>query len=164
MSSGYAGSLHDEIRQLIARETACLNSGDLDGWMSLFTDDGYYWMPLEEEQTSPDAHDSLIYDNKALMEIRRNNLGHPLSPSMDEPVRSVRILSELEIDADAGATEYQARGVVIAVIYHRRQDTFAGRVTYTLRREGTHGALRIQCKRVDLLNRDAPLDPIMIYV
>ena len=57
------------INALIRRETACLNDGDLDAWMALFTDDGYYWMPLEADQQSPDEHDSLIYDNRPLMEI-----------------------------------------------------------------------------------------------
>ena len=27
---------------LVQDETACLNSGDLDAWMALFTDDGFY--------------------------------------------------------------------------------------------------------------------------
>ena len=149
------------INGLSRRETACLNDGDLDAWMALFTDDGYYWMPLEADQQSPDEHDSLIYDNRPLMEIRRNNLGHPLSPSMDFPVRSVRILSDLDIEA-AAANEYVVRTSVIAMINHKRQDVYGGRVTYRLCRLGDDW--RIQCKRVDLLNADAPLDTIMMYI
>ncbi len=149
------------IRQLIQRETACLNKGDLDAWMALFTDDGYYWMPLEADQQSPDEHDSLIYDNRPLMEIRQNNLGHPLSPSMDFEVRSVRILSDLDIEA-VTANEYVVKTSVIAIINHKRQDVYGGRVTYRVCRVGDDW--RIQCKRVDLLNADAPLDTIMMYI
>ena len=152
-----------EIERLIQLETRYLNEGDLDGWMSLFTDDGYYWMPLEEEQTSPDEHDSLIYDNRALMEMRRNNLGHPLSPSMQKTrVRSVRLLSDIEIHADDTTDGYQVTAWVIAMIFHRRQDSFAGTVTYDLVRSGDD--LRIRRKRVDLINAEAPLDAIMMYV
>lgn len=155
----------EEARELIRRETACLNAGDLDAWMALFTDDGYYWMPLEADQDSPDRHDSLIYDNRSLMAIRRNNLGHPLSPSMQLPVRSVRILSELEIVPAAGAGEvYRAAGSVIAVIHHRRQDVYAGRVSYELVRPEPGAGLCIRWKRVDLLNADAELDAIMMYI
>ena len=152
-----------DIAALIRRETAALNAGDLDAWMALFTDDGYYWMPLEPEHESPDEHDSLIYDNRPLMEIRRNNLGHPLSPSMDFPVRSVRILSELEITScEDPAGDYAVSASVIAVISHRRQDVFAGHARYRVRR--VDSAWRICSKRVDLLNADRPLDTIMMYI
>ena len=130
------------INALIRRETACLNDGDLDAWMALFTDDGYYWMPLEADQQSPDEHDSLIYDNRPLMEIRR-------------------ILADLAIDA-ATANEYVVRTSVIAMINHKRQDVYGGRVTYRVCRLGDDW--RIQCKRVDLLNADSPLDTIMMYI
>lgn len=161
MSSELDARTEADIRRLIQRETACLNNGDLDAWIALFTDDGYYWMPLEVDQQSPDEHDSLIYDNRALMEIRANNLGHPLSPSMDFPVRSVRILSDLDITAAAG-NEYVVRTAVIAMINHKRQDVYGGQLTYRVRQ--ADGEWLIQCKRVDLLNADAPLDTIMMYI
>ena len=43
-----------------------------------------------------------------------------------------------------------------AVIHHRKQDTYAGAVTWRLVR--TDEGLKIKSKRVDLLNADAPLD------
>ena len=155
--------LQQGIRDLIRLETRCLNETDLDTWISLFTDDGYYWMPLEREQTDPEQHDSLIYDNRALMEMRKYNLHNPLSPSMQQEVRSVRILSELETDMPAEhGGEITVTASVIAVIHHRKQDTFAGTVTWRLaqREEG----LKIKSKRVDLLNAEAPLDSIMMYI
>lgn len=147
---------------LVQDETACLNRGDLDSWMTLFSDDGYYWMPLEVEQTSPDEHDSLIYDNRALMAIRKNNLGHPLSPSMQIPVRSVRVLSDPEVFSGEEENEIEVIAFVIAVIYHREQTHYAGKVSYRLQRSAT--GFSIKCKRVDLINADAPLDTIMMYV
>ena len=152
-----------EIRDLVRLETRCLNEADLETWISLFTEDGYYWMPLERGQTDPEQHDSLVYDNRALMEMRRHNLHNPLSPSMQLEVRSMRILSEPEIDlppAPAGAIVVRAG--VIAVVHHRKQDTYAGSVTWHLVRTGE--GLKIKSKRVDLLNADAPLDSIMIYI
>ena len=156
-------SVKEAITDLIRLETRCLNEADLDTWISLFTEEGYYWMPLEQEQTSPEEHDSLIYDNRALMEMRKFNLHNPLSPSMQQEVRSVRILSELETDAQAGHDgEITVTASVIAVIHHRKQDTFAGAVTWRLAR--TEEGLKIKSKRVDLLNADAPLNSIMMYI
>ena len=155
--------LQQGIRDLIRLETRCLNEADLETWISLFTEDGYYWMPLEREQTDPEQHDSLVYDNRALMEMRKYNLHNPLSPSMQQEVRSVRILSEPEIDLSAGPRgEITVRANVIAVIHHRKQDTYAGAVTWRLAR--TEEGLKIKSKRVDLLNADAPLDSIMMYI
>ena len=156
-------SVKEAITDLIRLEIHCLNEADLDTWASLFTEDGYYWMPLEREQTSPEEHDSLIYDNRALMEMRKFNLHNPLSPSMQNKVRSVRILSDLETDTLAGPDgEITVTASVIAVIYHRKQDTFAGTVTWRLAE--TEEGLKIKSKRVDLLNADAPLDSIMMYI
>ena len=156
-------TLQEAVANLIRLETRCLNEADLDTWASLFTEDGYYWMPLEREQTDPEQHDSLIYDNRALMQMRRYNLHNPLSPSMQHEVRSVRILSDLETRLPEHPDgEISATASVIAVIHHRRQDTFAGTVTWRLVRTGA--GLKIKSKRVDLLNADAPLGSIMMYI
>ena len=48
------------------------------------------------------------------------------------------------------------------MINHKRQDVYGGRVTYRVCRLGDDW--RIQCKRVDLLNADSPLDTIMMYI
>ena len=153
----------EDINTLIRLETRCLNQADLETWMALFTEDGYYWMPLDASQTDPELHDSLIYDNRTLMAMRRHNLGNSLSPSMQHEIRSVRILSDIEINKqNESATEFFVNATVIAVIKHRQQDYYAGTVTYHLAQ--TDDGIKIQSKRVDLLNADAPLDIIMMYI
>ena len=156
-------TLQNAIRDLIRLETRCLNDADLETWVSLFTEDGCYWMPLERGQTDPEQHDSLIYDNRALMEMRKYNLQNPLSPSMQQEVRSMRILSELDVGAPQEPDgEITVTAGVIAVIHHRQQDTYAGAVTWRLIQ--TEQGLKIKSKRVDLLNADAALDSIMMYI
>lgn len=155
-------ALKRRVERLINDEVMFLNQGDLDSWIKLFSEDGYYWMPLEAAQESPHEHDSLIYDNRALMEMRRDNLGHVLSPSMQVPVRSVRVLSALRFNDFADRpNSLEVTTSVIAVIYHRRQYTLAGNVTYTI---VGGDEPRIYCKRVDLINSDGVLDAIMMYV
>ena len=148
---------------MVRTETACLNNGDLDKWISLFSDDGFYWMPLEEKHEDPEKHDSLIYDNRALMEMRKHNLASPLSPSMQVEVRSVRILSDIEIEPlDSPENEVVVSAHVIAVIYQQQKNFYAGRLRYRLVHSGD--GLKIRVKRVDLLDADAPLDCIMMYI
>lgn len=153
----------EAIRELIRTETRLLNDGDLESWISLFTDDGYYWMPLEEEHTDPEMHDSLVYDNRALMEMRKHNLASPLAPSMELAIKSVRILSDIEIQLlDTAEDEVEVRAYVIALIYQQQKNTYAGRVTYRLLKVGD--TIKIRVKRVDLIDADAPLDCIMGYI
>lgn len=155
--------LVEQVSALIRTETLYLNNTELDNWINLFTDDGYYWMPLDEEQTDPEQHDSLIYDNRALMQMRKFNLGNVLSPSMQLPVRSVRILSDLQINQDENSsTDIIVNTHVIAVIYHKHQTYYAGKVCYHLRK--IDDELKIFTKRVDLLNADGPLDIITMYI
>jgi 3-phenylpropionate/cinnamic acid dioxygenase small subunit len=153
----------EAISEMIRTETRLLNNGDLESWISLFTDDGYYWMPLEEEHTDPEKHDSLVYDNRALMEMRKHNLASPLAPSMELDIRSVRILSDIEIfPTGAAGEEFEVSAFVIAVIYQQQKNTYAGRVNYRL--VNTDDGLKIRVKRVDLIDADAPLDCIMAYI
>ncbi len=153
----------DEILALVRAETASLNKGDLDQWISHFTEDGYYWMPLEEEHEDPEMHDSLIYDNRALMEMRKFNLGNPLSPSMQLKVRSVRILSDIEIVAvEESANEVEVSAFFIAIIHQQKKIYYAGRLRYRL--VNSEAGLKIRVKRVDLLDADAPHDSIMMYL
>ena len=155
--------LYLEAHALIQRETRYLNNTDLDSWISLFTEDGFYWMPLEEEHEDPEAHDSLMYDNRTLMNMRKYNLGNPLSPSMQLKVRSVRVLSDIEIDrAEDSNIELHATAFVIAVIYQQQKDYYAGKVSYRLQK--SNEGLKIHVKRVDILDADAPLDSIMMYI
>ena len=162
MSRKTGKGLRKAVKALIREETRCLDEGDLAAWSALFTEDGYYWMPLEPTQTSPAEHDSLIYDNRALMEMRRLNLANPLAPSLQCAPRSARILSALDLGPEEPAGELTVKARVIAVIRHQRQDCFAGAVTWRLIQ--TEAGLRIKSKRVDLLNADLPLDSIMMYV
>lgn len=148
---------------MIRRETRFLNNGDLENWISLFTEDGYYWMPLEEEHADPEKHDSLIYDNRALMEMRKHNLASPLAPSMELDIRSVRILSDIEIQpVEEADGEVEVSAFVIAVIYQQHKNSYAGRVSYRL--VNTDEGPKIRVKRVDLIDADAPMDCIMAYI
>jgi benzoate/toluate 1,2-dioxygenase subunit beta len=151
------------IRELLNREARYLNQADLEKWMSLYSDDGIYWMPLDAEQKDPEIHDSLFYEDRTLMEIRRRNFGHRLSPSMQYPLRSSRIVSDIHLQQyDADTTSCIVNSSFQAVIFYKEQSIYAGTYQHHLVNKG--GEYLIKQKRVDLLNADAPLAPIMIYI
>ena len=151
----------DRIREFINQEARYLNKADLESWISLFTEDGFYWMPLDTEQRHPDEHDSIFYEDRVLMEIRKRNFKHRLSPSMQYPVRSTRLVADthmIEFDETSCTVESSFH----AVLLYKEQTVFAGTMQHQLVRDGDD--YRIRMKRVDLLNADMPLPSIMIYI
>lgn len=156
-------AVHDlnAISRLLNLEARYLNKADLESWISLFTEDGFYWMPLDSEQTDPQEHDSIFYEDRVLMEIRKRNFLHRLSPSMQYPIRSSRVISDIHI-VDSDKESCTVESSFHAVVLYKEQTVFAGSMQHQLRAAGE--GYKIQMKRVDLLNADMPLPPIMIYL
>jgi len=152
-----------EIEEFLQAEADLLDQGDLANWMELFTEDGTYWLPVRPGQESPMDEISIMYDNRTLMAIRCNNFGHPLSPSMETPVRSSRILSRFRvIEQDESSGDCTVQSKFQAVVNYRGQTLFAGTCTHRLKRNGD--SYLIVQKRVDLINCDADHKSLLIYL
>jgi benzoate/toluate 1,2-dioxygenase beta subunit len=151
-----------EIEQLLYREASFLDAADLDGWIELYTQDGTYWMPVTPEQKSPLDHISLFYDDRVLMEVRRRNIKHPRAASKDYPVRCSHIISNIRVadEADAACTVHS--NFHCLMYYNGKQTMYGGRYTHELVRQGERWMIRH--KRVDLINCDAALNTIIIYI
>lgn len=151
-----------EIEQLLYDEAAFLDRADLDGWIELYTDDGTYWMPVAEGQEDPINHVSLFYDDRVLMEVRRRNIKHPRAASKDYPIRCSHIISNIRVTQSDDACCTVTSNFHCLVYYNYQQTLYGGRYTHELVR-GKHG-LMIRHKKVELINCDAPLNSIIIYL
>ena len=152
------------IEQLLYEEASYLDKPDLDKWIELYTEDGTYWMPAIENQEDPLNHISLFYDDRVMMEVRRRNFVHPRAASKEYTVRASHIISNIQVqDMDEGTGNCTVTSNFHCFMYYRdRQTPFAGTYTHELVREGDR--YKIQHKRVDLINCDAVLNTIIIYV
>ena len=65
------------VEQFLYRQAECLDSGDWQGFIDLFAEDGVYWMPAEPSQTTGDGVPSIFYEDRDLMTVRMRRLGHP---------------------------------------------------------------------------------------
>lgn len=151
------------IEKLLYDEASFLDKADLDGWIELYTEDGTYWMPVTPEQTDPVNHISLFYDDRVIMEVRRRNMKHPRAPSKDYPVRCSHIISNIRVteQSDNGDCTVSSNFHCL-MYYNERQSTWGG--TYRHELVMTDNGLRIKHKRVDLINCDAALGTIIIYI
>ena len=151
-----------DIEKLLYDEAAFLDKADLDGWIELYTDDGTYWMPVLPDQEDPVNHISLFYDDRVLMEIRRRNLKHPRAASKDYPIRCSHIISNIRVTEQVDETSTVESNFHCLVYYNDRQTTYGGTYRHELVRSDS--GLKIRHKRVDLINCDAALNTIIIYL
>jgi len=155
--------LMQEVTALLYKEADFLDAADLDGWIDLFTEDGTYWMPVTPEQEDPINHISLFYDDRTIMEVRRRNLKHPRAASKEFPIRSSHIIGNIRmLEGDNKDCLTVKSNFHCAHYADNRQQFFAGKYQHELLK--VDDVWRIQHKRVDLINCDAALGAILIYI
>ena len=152
------------IEQFLYHEARLLDEQRWEEWNALYLDDAEYWVPAAPDQPDPHNHVSLIYETGLLRAVRIKRYKHPNAFSLQPRPRSVHLINNIildKFDTDSGECSVNSRFVMLQ--YRReKQDVFAGSCNHRLRIEGNE--YRIAGKRVDLLNCDAPLENILIYL
>jgi len=153
-----------EIEQFLYHEASFLDRPDLDSWIDLYTADGTYWMPAIPDQDDPENHISLFYDDRVLMEVRRRNFVHPAAASKDYAIRASHIISNVQVtDLEEKTGNCTVTSNFQCFLYYRdRQTPYAGTYTHELVRAGE--SYKIKSKRVDIINCDAALNTIIVYI
>jgi ethylbenzene dioxygenase beta subunit len=164
-TDGAAGLTRTEAEEFIYREVRLLDTLRLEEWLSLFTDDGVYWLPIEDGDPAA-AGDvvSIVYDDAERRAERVYRTLH--TPVLDQSPRSrtVHLVGNVEL---AGTDE---RGDVRVLCSQfvgelrpggRRQvglnqtRVFAARAEYRLR--ATPDGWRVSLKKLVLIDADQPL-------
>ncbi len=153
-----------ELARFLYREARLIDEKRLDEWYGLFTEDALYWMPLVRGQTDPHSHTSLFCEDRFLLKVRIERLKNPLSHSQQQPSFCQHVLQRPELvqrDDDAG--EYALRTPFVYLETRLDEQIVLGGVAHhDLRRED--GGLKIAVKRIELLNRDAALPSIQLFL
>jgi 3-phenylpropionate/cinnamic acid dioxygenase small subunit len=153
----------NEIEQFLFREARLADEGDYDGWESLWTDDGVYWIPANGDDIDPERQMSIVYDNRSRIALRVRQLKHDKRHSQNPRSRLRRLLANIEIlptgdDADvvvgANFIVYESRD--------RGTTIWGGRNEYRLRQ--VDGQWRMARKKVMLVDNDRPLSTLAFLV
>ena len=153
---------HDTLARFVYAEAALVDAGCYDEWLALFADDAIYWLPLLPGQTDHRREQSIACEDKLLLRVRVERLKGPRTYSNQPPARCLHVLQAPVVEeADATANRFVTRAPFFYVESRGDAQLFlAGRVMHRLRVE--QGALRIVEKRVDLINADGALPPILL--
>ena len=155
----------EHLVKLVLHEARLLDAHDYDAWNRLFTDDAFYWIPLQHHQPDGIYHTSHMYEDKLLRELRIERLKSPRAFSQLPPSRSHHLLQQPSVETlDAAANHFvtrtefhysEARGDEMLML--------VGTAFHHFRVDGD-GALRFTLKRVNLLNCDAALPSIQLFI
>lgn len=154
----------ENLIELVYQEARLLDAREFDAWNALFTDDAYYWVPLEHEQPDGINHTSHMFEDKLLRELRIQRLKSPRAFSQMPISRCHHLLQQPSVELmDAAANHFvtrtgfhysEARGdemlMLVGIAFHHfRVDA---------------GALRFTLKRINLLNCDAALPSVQLFI
>jgi 3-phenylpropionate/cinnamic acid dioxygenase small subunit len=154
----------EQLVKLVLHEARLLDARDHEAWNRLFTDDAIYWVPLEHDQPDGIDHTSHLYEDKLLRELRIERLKSPRAFSQQPHSRCHHLLQTPSVESmDAAANHFvtrtefhysEARGDEMLML--------VGTAFHHFRVEA--GELRFTHKRVNLLNCDAALPSIQLFI
>lgn len=140
------------IVDLVVREAALLDDGDLAGWLALYAADCCYWIPAGPGERDPSREVSIVYDDRPRLESRLARLTSGKEYAQDPPSVTCHQLSNISIEAEQNDGTIAVAAV--QVVYECRPNTglqtVPTRVAWRLR--ATDGRLQIVEKRIALVD------------
>ena len=149
-----------KVEEFLFHEARLLDTGRLEEWLALFTEDATYWVPLERDQKDPYETSSIIHDDRTLLELRVKQARHPRAHARQPLARTVHQVGNVVV-VEESQTELKVDSTLQLVEFrNEKQRLYAALVEHRLRK--ANGAFRIAHKRVDLVSSEGELDGIAI--
>jgi 3-phenylpropionate/cinnamic acid dioxygenase small subunit len=150
-----------DITRFIYHEARLLDEKRWDEWYALFAEGGHYWVPLTRNQPDAELHTSLAYEDKLLLRLRIERLRRR-PPSQRPESWSQHVLQAPEIEADAGDGWRTRTAFHYAEARGDAMQMYTGVAVHHL--VAAAGSFRIRLKRINLLNCDAALPSIQLFL
>ena len=160
------------VEQFLYREAMLLDEKRWQEWLALYTEDCFYWVPSVVGQADPVNTISLYAEDRMRMEMRVIRITHPRAFSQDFPTRMSHVVGNVMLDPDGGESsdggmapkaDLVVRSSLHIVEFRKEeQRLFGGTVRHWLRRTG--GDFKIAMKRIDLINCDAPMEVVQLFL
>lgn len=146
--------------RFIYQQAEFLDEKQWDPWLALYTEDGFYWMPAEEDQTGGDGLPNIFWEDQDLMRMRIDRNTHPRAHSQAPHNRLCHVVSNVIVEAEEDNGDLIVRSRFHCAEYLRYEvRNFTGKYRHYLRNTA-HG-YRIAVQRVDLVNREGPYDYVL---
>jgi 3-phenylpropionate/cinnamic acid dioxygenase small subunit len=153
-----------QLVDFVVNEAHLLDTRRYEEWNALFTDDAFYWIPLVPDQEDGLNHTSHLYEDKLLRELRIERLKSPRAFSQQPQSRCHHLLQVPVVEQfDAHANRFVLRtGFHYTESQGDELQFYVGTFFHHLSVQD--GALRMTLKRVNLLNCDAALPAVQLFI
>jgi benzoate/toluate 1,2-dioxygenase beta subunit len=148
------------VEEFLYHEARLLDTGQLEAWLELFTDDATYWLPLERDQKDPLETSSIIHDDRTLLELRVKQARHPRAHARLPLARTVHQVGNVVVAGEENGALTVNSTLQLVEWRQEKQRIWGALVEHRLRRAGE--SFKIARKRVDLVNSEGELDGIAI--
>lgn len=153
-----------DLIDFVVREARLLDARQFEAWNQLFSDDALYWVPLTPDQPDGLNHTSHMYEDQLLRTLRIERLKSRRAFSQQPPSRCHHLLQTPTVE------QYQpeANHYLLRTEFHYteaqgdQQFMLVGHCLHELCVQ--QGALRMRLKRVNLLNSDAALPAVQLFI
>jgi benzoate/toluate 1,2-dioxygenase beta subunit len=143
--------------QFLYHEARLLDEQRFEEWLSLFTADATYWVPLAAGQKDPHESSSLIYDDRTLLELRVKQFRHPRAHARAPLPRTVHQVGNIVV-----RDQLVTSTLTVVEFRSERQRIWAGLVEHHLQRNSD--SFRIARKRIDLVNSEGEIEGLAILL
>ncbi len=159
--SGVDLQLLAEVEAFLYKEAQLLDAREYDAWLTLFAEDGVYWVPSGSDDSDPRREVSVAYDSVSRLRERVWRLQSGVGHAQEPPSRTTRILSNVIAEPD-GDLLRASSAFVLHEFRRGRLHIHAGRYRHELRRTGDTFAIAM--KKVELVNNDGYLGNVSIVL
>ena len=149
-----------EIHKLLFQEAKLLDEHKFEDWLNLYSSDCTYWVPLELNQKDPLNTSSIIYDDKTLMEIRIKQYAHARAHARNPLPRTVHAVSNIRVESLMDSRVKVFSNLIVGEYRKEIQRSWFASVEHVLKIQDQ--TLKINSKRIDLINSESELDGITI--
>lgn len=158
-----------QITRLLHREARLLDDWALDEWLTLFTEDGTYWVPIDPD-SDPALVASIVYDNSMRRALRVEQAIREKRAAQTPRSRTVHFYGNLEVNEE-GAASASARASYLLIETRAgdwrqagmgNKSIYAGHVFFNLRRVGADW--KIAEKRIVLIDRNLPIEGLFFLL
>ena len=151
-----------ELARFVRLEARLIDERRFEEWYELFTDDAHYWVPAVNGQKSPHTENSLAYEDKLLLRLRLERMKSPLAYSQKPASRCLHVMQETDVEKRDGGEFLTRTPFIYTETRNDDSQRYAAVAWHTL--VAQEGRLKIRLKRVDILNCDAALPSIQLFL
>jgi 3-phenylpropionate/cinnamic acid dioxygenase small subunit len=146
----------------VIREARLLDEKRFDEWYELFSEDAHYWVPASPNQPDPLNHNSLAYEDKLLLKLRIERLKQPNAFSQKPASRCHHLLQAPEVERSAKDEVLVRTNFIYTETRGDESQRYAATAWHSL--VTVDQRFKIKLKRVDILNCDAALPSIQLFL